>query len=344
MKKSLTFLMTIIMLFSVTNLLLGLQPKQVSAEDEWPKKGSEFTYIVGYTPGGMVDGTARITAPFLQEELGIPVVIQNAPGAGNLVGINTTFSKPSDGYSWTYGSTIDGIWPHNFLAKSKLPWKLEDWKVLGIWGDLNNMGICVKKDAPWKDFAEFIEDARKRPGEIVLASLGPGRFDDIWVLELMKFFDVKFKWIFYDSSGTIQTDLLTGDLDAGIIATQRADFVNHPNFKVLTALCADLPKGYPIKQPTLREFEEKLNFKSEDLKALKIRNIYTWVVKSDIPDAAYKKLVQVVKNLANNPEWRKKMLTFTWPTYIPPEEAEKLYKELAVVISEYAPLHKKYVK
>jgi tripartite-type tricarboxylate transporter receptor subunit TctC len=55
--------------------------------------------VVPHDPGGVVDTTARLVQPYLQRYLGVPVVIDNMPGAGGNIGRAYVFRQPPDGYT-----------------------------------------------------------------------------------------------------------------------------------------------------------------------------------------------------------------------------------------------------
>ena len=85
-------------------IIVGCDVKE--KEEAFPQKGRELVFVVGYSPGGATDGLVRATAPFLSDELGIPVIVENIPGAGSLVALNEVHSRPADGYTIisTYGT------------------------------------------------------------------------------------------------------------------------------------------------------------------------------------------------------------------------------------------------
>jgi tripartite-type tricarboxylate transporter receptor subunit TctC len=75
-----------------------------SADEQWPAR--PITIVVPYAPGGGPDVTARLLADALSARLGQPVVVENHPGAGGLVGADYAAAAKPDGYTLFLG-TID---------------------------------------------------------------------------------------------------------------------------------------------------------------------------------------------------------------------------------------------
>src|SRR5437762_11852717 len=55
--------------------------------------------VVPHDPGGVVDTSARLIQPYLQKYVGVPVVIDNMPGAGGNIGRAYVFRQPPDGHT-----------------------------------------------------------------------------------------------------------------------------------------------------------------------------------------------------------------------------------------------------
>ena len=73
-------------------------PQWAGAQAAWPARGP-IRLIAQYPPGGLVDTVARLLGPHLSQALGQPVVVENRPGAGGLIGTDFAAKQPADGYT-----------------------------------------------------------------------------------------------------------------------------------------------------------------------------------------------------------------------------------------------------
>ena len=71
------------------------------AQDKWPTK--PIRIVVAFPPGGLTDAYARNYGEYLSSRLGVPVVIDNKPGAGAIIGIDAVAKAPADGYTLLMG-------------------------------------------------------------------------------------------------------------------------------------------------------------------------------------------------------------------------------------------------
>jgi tripartite-type tricarboxylate transporter receptor subunit TctC len=131
------------------------------------------TIIVPFPPGGATDLIARPLGAGLHKVWGQPVVMQNRGGAGGAVGMQAGAQARPDGYtgviahvSWSSIPAADALFgrPVSFDRPGLAPIALLT---------ADPLIFCVKADAPWKDWAEFVADAKRRPGAIAYASSGP---------------------------------------------------------------------------------------------------------------------------------------------------------------------------
>lgn len=128
--------------------------------------------IVGFTPGSATDVTARIFAQRFGEMWGVPVTVENIPGAGGTVGAARAAKSPPDGYTLKYGA--NGALAIAPSLYSKLAYDpTRDFVPISL---LLSMGsiVAVNNDLPVKSLQQLIALAREQPGKLSYASPGVG--------------------------------------------------------------------------------------------------------------------------------------------------------------------------
>ncbi len=302
---------------------------------EFPEPGRPITLINHFAPGGVNLQSVQDFAPFLEKYLGGRINIETIEGAAGLIGYNNVFARPADGYTIIGASSTNGpyIYPH--LAETAPPWKYEDWVTLGIYSDIPNSGMIVLKDSPYQTFSDFIKAAKEHPGEITMGTIGPGRIEDVQIVELQQFFGIEVNRVFYDSGGTLFTDLLTGDLD--VIVSTTTQYVDNPDVEIMTLLAYEMADNFPYPDlHTLADYQEELGYDVKDLKTLGTNQFNTFFVRAGLPDETYAKLVEAMKQIVADPEWREKVKGYRFPAYYPPEEARVIFDRINEGVAELA--------
>lgn len=155
-------------LLAVVCCLLGAFPAH--AQDEvWPSK--PIRVIVPTPPGGAYDRTMRPLAQELASLLKQPVVIDNKPGAGNIIGAQAGAAAPPDGYTLTMTGMV------NTIAQG-----MYDNVRFNIVNDFTHVAmigggaqwLVVNSQSGIESFADLIARARREPGAINYASSGAG--------------------------------------------------------------------------------------------------------------------------------------------------------------------------
>jgi tripartite-type tricarboxylate transporter receptor subunit TctC len=125
-------------------------------------KGKTIRLIVGFTPGGLYDGYARIFSRFMPKHIpGNPeIIVQNMPGAGSLVASNYVYgvAKP-DGL--TLGMVSSGVYLDQLLGKKEVNYDVRKFVWIGS-VDQRDLLLIMRADAPWKS-VEDIATATEPP-------------------------------------------------------------------------------------------------------------------------------------------------------------------------------------
>ncbi len=163
MKKRISIYGTIILL---TITCIFLFTSGAEAQEKYPNRPIE--HIVPFPAGGQADMTARICSKYLEKYLGTPVPVVNKPGGGAVIGYTYTANSRPDGYTIMNSGAF---WVP--ILTGTATYKVEDFTAIQF-SRTQNL-ICVHPDAPWKNFQEFIDYARKNPG-VKYAHGGVGYF------------------------------------------------------------------------------------------------------------------------------------------------------------------------
>ena len=136
----------------------------------WPSKA--IRYVVPFAPGGSTDILGRIISEKLSVALGVPVVVENKPGAGGGVGAAEVAKAAPDGYT-IMGGTIS-THAINASLYSNLPYDpVKDFVPITLIARVPNM-LVVNNDVPAKNVAELIKLMKANPGKWSFASSGNG--------------------------------------------------------------------------------------------------------------------------------------------------------------------------
>lgn len=170
-----------------------------------------ISLVVGFPPGGSNDVIARALAPKLAEILGVPVVVDNKPGASGAIGTAYTVNARPDGHTITLGSTsVLSIGPH---TNPKLPYQLTDLTTVTTVAASASI-IAVNPAVPAKTMQELIALARTR--QISLASAGAGGISHLNIEFLKVETGGKFLHVAYKGAAPGITDVVGGQVD-GIV-------------------------------------------------------------------------------------------------------------------------------
>lgn len=143
-----------------------------TAVGQEPYPSQPITIIVPFPPGAIADLTAHALAPALERGLKQPVAVTNKVGAAGAVGTQSAARAKPDGYTVLIGLVSMSIIPEVDALFGRAPAYTRD-EFVGIARLFADPPILVVGgQTPWKTVKELVDDARKRPGEIVYSSSG----------------------------------------------------------------------------------------------------------------------------------------------------------------------------
>jgi tripartite-type tricarboxylate transporter receptor subunit TctC len=175
------------------------------AATDYPTRSVKW--VVPYPPGGTTDVLARIVAGWLSEKMGQQFVIENKPGGGNNIGVESVVNSPADGYTLLLVNPANGI---NATLYKNLPFNFirDIAPVAGLVRTPNVMEVT--NGLPVKTVAEFIAYCKANPGKINMASSGSGTSVHLSG-ELFKYMTgCEMLHVPYKGAGPALTDLIAG--------------------------------------------------------------------------------------------------------------------------------------
>lgn len=135
--------------------------------DVWPSRAIKF--VVPFGPGGANDLVARAVAEGVSKQLGQPVVVENKPGAGSVLGADSVAKSAPDGY--TFLTPAAGVIT-NSLIKAKMPYQPEDLVPVAMLA-VSPSVIVVAADSPVQDLRGLVTAGKQGAG-INFSTAGTG--------------------------------------------------------------------------------------------------------------------------------------------------------------------------
>ncbi len=180
----------------------------VPANAAFPEKPVRI--IVPFSPGGGTDLVARSMTVVMGQELGQPVIIDNKPGAGTLIGTDAAAKSAPDGYTMVMATVAHVVNPS---IQPKLPYNHDkDFAPVMLVGVSPNV-LVVRDSSPYKSVKDIIAAAKATPGKLSFASQGAGTSAHLAGELFKNLTGTSLIHIPYRGAGPALTDLLGGQVD-----------------------------------------------------------------------------------------------------------------------------------
>lgn len=242
--------------FLISFGMLACLVSSAMAQD-FPNKS--VTIVVPFPPGGIADQMARPVAAALERVWKQPVVVSNRPGAAGGTGMSAVASARPDGYTIMVTTTAISALPASdaVMGRTSLIAASQFTPLARISSD--PLIMVVKSDAPWRNFAEFIADAKKKPGQLPYASSGTYGPVHVPAEMIAHAAGIQLKHVAYTGGGPSITALLGGHVAATFGGPPTlAPFIKSGQLRALVgtgakrvALLPDVPTviehGYPVE-------------------------------------------------------------------------------------------------
>ncbi len=178
-----------------------------AAAQGYPNK--PIRLVVPFVAGGGTDLTARIIAQRLNDALGQPVVVDNRPGAGGVIGADLVAKAQPDGYTLLMGTP--GSLTINPNLQPKMPYRLQDFAPVTL-ATLSPFVMVVHPSVPASSVKELVALAKAKPGVLNYGSAGNGSVAHLSAEQFKSLAGVQLTHVPYKGSAQSVTDLIGGQL------------------------------------------------------------------------------------------------------------------------------------
>ena len=207
-----TRLRLILPLLALAALVAGVPVQPAAAQEPYPSR--PISLVVPFPPGGVADLTARPVAAAMEKALRQPVGVVNKTGAAGAVGMQFVATSKPDGYTLLLALSSISIIPEADKLFGRPPAFTVDQFAPVALISADPTILVVRTESPWKTAKEFIEDAKKRPNQILYSSSGIYGTLHMAMELLSHSAGIKLRHVPNAGAGPALTALLGGHVDA----------------------------------------------------------------------------------------------------------------------------------
>jgi tripartite-type tricarboxylate transporter receptor subunit TctC len=283
-------------------------------ESGFPSRTVQF--VVAYSPGTGADILARLFAPRLAVRWKASVVTENRVGATGAIASAHVAKSAPDGHTLLFIATSFGMVP---AVRSHLEFDpVKSFAPVALLAT-SGLGLVVHPQLPVKSLREFIDLAKRRPGELHYSSPGNGGPQHL-SMELLKLeTGINIVHVPYKAFAGAISDAIAGHVQAMVSALQSAHpFVTNGRLRMLAVMSAERSEAFP-GVPTMKEL------------GLPRMEIYTWYgsfAPGGTPAAIVNRINADMNDLLRQPQIRASMAKLGMnPASGPPERLDTLVKD-----------------
>lgn len=258
---------------------------------EFPVPGKPIRILVGFPPGGGTDIQARQIAQQLTTVLGgVPVVVENRPGAGTLLAANELIKTIPDGHSLLYtpASTLSQL-PHTLLAAKYDT--LKNFTPIAQ-GAVGPLVLVVHKSIPVNTVSELVAYAKSNPGKLNYVSQGMGTSAHIYGQMFARQAGIDIVHVPYKGANDVAKDFIAGRVHLQFASSSAAVALAKSGELRLLALVAPQRSSLFPELPTMGE---------QGIKGIDIESWIGFVGPAGIPPATVHRLSEAFAQILKTP-------------------------------------------
>ena len=261
----------------------------------WPKQ--PIRIIVTFTPGGAPDILARVLAEDWQQNLGVPVLVENRPGYGGNIGADLVAKSDPDGYTLLIGTV--GIHAINGALYEKISYDpVKDFTPISFLASTPNV-LIVNRKLGVNNLHELIELAKAKPDQLTFGSSGVGTSLHMSGELFKQIAGIQIRHIPYKGRAQSLPDLLSGRISM-LFDNLSSSLVLIKAGEVQALGVTTLKRSHAAPAiPTLAE---------QGLGGFEAVSWFSLMAPANLPPVIQKRLNQMVRQTLNNPDVKSKLL------------------------------------
>lgn len=219
-----------------------------AAADAYPSK--PIKWVVPFTPGGAMDTMARTLGEKMSQSMKQPIVIENRPGAGGVIGSTTVAKSEPDGYTMMIVSIGHAVNPSLY---PRLPYDpVKDFEPVSLVGIVPNV-LVINPAVKAGNVSELVALAKQQPGKLTFASAGSGTTIHLAGELFASMANVDILHVPYKGSAPAVTDLMGRQVDMMFDSVSSAKpYIDSGRLKPLAVTTAKRSSALP-NVPTVAE-------------------------------------------------------------------------------------------
>ena len=261
----------------------------------WPKQAIRI--VVTFTPGGAPDILARVLAEDWQQNLGVPVLVENRPGYGGNIGADLVAKSDPDGYTLLIGTV--GIHAINGALYEKISYDpVKDFTPISFLASTPNV-LIVNKKLGVNNLHELIELAKAKPDQLTFGSSGVGTSLHMSGDLFKQMAGVQIRHIPYKGRAQSLPDLLSGRISM-LFDNLSSSLALIKAGEVQALGVTTLKRSHAAPEiPTLAE---------QGLAGFEAVSWFSLMAPANLPPDIQKRLNQMVRQTLNNPNVKSRLL------------------------------------
>jgi tripartite-type tricarboxylate transporter receptor subunit TctC len=286
---------------------------------------SAVNLVIPLAPGDASDIAGRTMGEELSKLLKVPIVVANRPGAGGTLGTDSVVKAKKDGYTLLITNNAALIYNRVLTPESVAYDPFKDLTPLGL-ATRTPILVAVRQDAPYKNFSEMVEFAKKNPGKIRLGTAGAGSVGHFTVEIINSLTGAGLIMVPFKGAAPGITALLGGHVEGVVLA--------------LGALSSHLKSGAMRGVVISSKFSEFADIPTMSQLGHRQNLLGVWLsffAPAGVPAEVTKTLVPAIEKVVKDPAIGSKLAALGMvQDYVPPEKLVTEIREEHRIVEEIA--------